>query len=62
MSLLFGRVLFYEPVHTCEKTNNLGFDKVQHKPSCTVTEAGKKLEISDLRRRRIVLLQRKQRR
>ena len=38
-----------------EKTNNLGSDQVQHKPTCTVTEAGHKLEISDLRRRGIVL-------
>ena len=27
-----------EPVR--EKTNNLGFDQVQHKPDCTVTETG----------------------
>ena len=47
-----------------EKTNNLGFDQVRHKPGCTVSEAGYKLEISDLRRRRIIVLsvQRKQRR
>ena len=50
-----------EPVH--EKTNNLGSDQVRHKPVCTVTEAGKKLELSDLKRRRIVLsMLRKQRR
>ena len=30
-------------------------DQVRHKPGCTVTEAGQKLEISDLRRREIVL-------
>ena len=42
-----------EPV--CEKTNNLGSDKVQHKPGCAVTEEGFELEILDLRRRGIVL-------
>ena len=36
----------YEPVH--EKTNNLGSDQVQHKPGCTVTEDGSRLEILDL--------------
>ena len=41
-----------KPVH--EKTNNLGSDRVQHKPACTVTEAGHKLEITDLRRIGIV--------
>ena len=30
-------------------------NQLWHKPTCTVTEAGKKLEISDLRRREIVL-------
>ena len=30
-------------------------NQVQYKPACTVTEAGWKLEISDLRRRGIVL-------
>ena len=43
----------YEPHH--EKTNNVVFEQVQHKPSCTCTEDGCKLEISDLRRRGIVL-------
>ena len=38
-----------------ETTNNLGSDQIQHKPAFTVTEAGQKLEISDLRRRGIVL-------
>ena len=38
-----------------EKTNNLGSDQVRHKPACTVTEACKKLEISDLSRRGIIL-------
>ena len=33
------------------KTNNVVSDKVRHKRSCTVTEAGWKLEISDLKRR-----------
>ena len=28
----------FEPVH--EKTNNLDFDQVRHKPSCTITEDG----------------------
>ena len=49
-----------EPVH--EKTNNLGSDQVQHKLGCTITNEGYKLEISDLRRRGIVLsVERKQR-
>ena len=37
------------------KTNNVVFKQVQHKPVCEVTEAGKKLEILDLRRRESVL-------
>ena len=45
--------VLYEPVG--EKTSNLGSDQVQHKPGCTVTEAGQKFEILDLRRRGIVL-------
>ena len=46
-----------------EKTNNLGSDLVWHKPGCTVTEEGQKLEISDLGRRGIILsVWRKQRR
>ena len=45
--------LIFEPVR--EKTNNLGFEQVRHKAGCTITEKGKKLEISDLRRRGIVL-------
>ena len=32
-----------------------GSDKVRHKPACLVTEDRQKLEISDLRRRGIVL-------
>ena len=43
----------FEPVR--EKTNNLGSDKVRHKPGCTVTEASWKLEILDLGRRGIEL-------
>ena len=46
-----------------EKTNNLGYDPVRHKPGCTVTGDGKRLEILDLERRGIVLsMWRKQRR
>ena len=41
-----------EPSH--KKTNNLGPSQVRHKPACTVTEAGQKLEFLDLRRRVIV--------
>ena len=36
-----------EPVR--EKTNNLGSDEVRHKPGCTVTEDGERLEILDLK-------------
>ena len=39
----------------CEKTNNLDSDQVRHKPGCTVTEDGQKLEILDISRRKIVL-------
>ena len=42
-----------EPSHG--KTNNVVSDQVRHKSSCTVTEAGWKLEISDLGRRGSVL-------
>ena len=50
-----------EPVR--EKTNNLGSDEVGHKPSCTSTDDGYRLEILDSESRGIVLsLQRKQRR
>ena len=45
--------LFYE--HVREKTNNLGSDQVWHKPPCTVSEDGKRLEILDLESRGIVL-------
>ena len=39
-----------ENEHVREKTNNLGSDQLRHKPGCTVTEDGKRLEISDLGR------------
>ena len=42
-----------EPVR--EKTNKLGSDQVRHKPGCTVTEEGYRLEIFDLESRGIVL-------
>ena len=42
-----------EPVR--EKTNNMVSDQVRHKPGCTVTEDGKRLEILDLESRGIVL-------
>ena len=45
--------LLDEPVH--EKTNNLGSDQVRHKPGCTVTEDGWRLEILDLESRGIIL-------
>ena len=45
--------LIIEPVY--EKTNNLGSDLVQHKPGCTVTEDGKRLETLDLESNGIVL-------
>ena len=38
-----------------EKTNVLVFDQVPHKPGCTATEDGQKLEILDLESRGIVL-------
>ena len=37
------------------KTNNVVSEQVRHKPGCTVTDAGWKLEISVLRRRGTVL-------
>ena len=53
--------IIFEPPH--EKTNVLVFDLVRHKPGCTATEDGQRLEISDLESRVIVLsMQRKQRR
>ena len=42
-----------EPRH--EKTNVLVSDLVRHKPGCTATEDGLRLEISDLESIRIVL-------
>ena len=49
----------YEPR---EKTGLWGFDQVPHKPGCTATEDGWRLEISDLESRGIVLsMWRKQR-
>ena len=42
-----------EPRH--EKTNVLVSDLVRHKPGCTTTENGLRLEISDLESRGIVL-------
>ena len=43
----------YEPLH--EKTNFLVSDLFRHKPDCTATEDGKRLEISDLESREILL-------
>ena len=37
------------------KTNNVVSEQVRHKPACTSTEKSKKLEISDLSRRGILL-------
>ena len=45
--------MIYEPRH--EKTNILVSDLVRHKPGCTATEDGLRLEISDLESRGIVL-------
>ena len=47
-------VLTYEPRH--EKTNVLVSNLVRHKPGCTATEDGYRLEISDLERREIFYL------
>ena len=43
----------YEPRR--EKTNILVSDQVPHKPDCTATEDGQRLEISDLESRGIIL-------
>ena len=43
----------YEPRH--EKTSNVDSDQVWHKPGCTATGDGRKLEILDLASRGIVL-------
>ena len=48
-----GFARLFEPRH--EKTNILVSDLVRHKPGCTTTEDGKRLEISDLESRGIVL-------
>ena len=45
--------LIYELPH--EKTNNVVSEQVRHKPSCTITEDGWRLEISDLESRGIAL-------
>ena len=42
-----------EPHH--EKTNVLVSNLVRHKPGCTATEDGQRLEISDLKSRGIIL-------
>ena len=54
---------FTSEIELCrEKTNILVSDQVRHKPGCTATEDGQRLEISDLESRGIVLsMQRKQR-
>ena len=51
--MLRDQDIVYEPVN--EKTNNLGSDQVRHKPGCTVTEDGLRLEILDLESKGIVL-------
>ena len=38
-----------------EKTSNLGYDQVRHKPACIVIEDGWKLEILDLDSKGFVL-------
>ena len=43
----------YEPPRG--KTHNVVSEQVRHKPACTSTEKSKKLEISDLSRRGIVV-------
>ena len=43
----------YEPCH--EETISVVLEQVQHKPSCTSTEDGWKLEISDVESRGTVL-------
>ena len=53
MFMVTTSVIKNEPVS--EKTNNLGSYQVQHKPGCTVTEDGKRLEILDLESQGIVL-------
>ena len=41
---------------SCEKTNNVVFEQVRHKLSCTSTEQCQMLEILDIGRRGIVLI------
>ena len=53
MMCLRAVILTYEP--RCEKTGLGVSDEVRHKPGCTVTEDGERLEISDLGSRGIVL-------
>ena len=38
-----------------EKTNNSGSDQVRHKPGCTVTEDGERVDILHLESRGIIL-------
>ena len=45
--------LLFEP--SPEKANYMFSEQVQHKSGCSVTEAGQKLEILDLRTRESVL-------
>ena len=52
-AMKLGMKLGNEPRH--EKTNLLVSDLVRHKPGCTATEDGERLEISDLESRGIVL-------
>ena len=56
-----NNVIIYEP--RCEKTGLGVSDQVRHKPGCTATEYGERLEILDLESRGIALsMLRKQRR
>ena len=49
----WGQLFKFEP--RCEKTGLRVFDQVPHKPGCTATEDGQRLEISGIGRRGIVL-------
>ena len=53
MCQTWGSISVNEPHH--EKTNIVVSDQVRHKPGCTATEDGKRLEISDLESRGIAL-------
>ena len=53
LHLLYSGMKIFELCH--EKTNVLVSDLVRHKPGCTATEDGWRLEISDLGSRGIVL-------